>query len=359
MKTSFVSNLSSQLTLQRAITQAQKELQQRTAEASGDGRHWDVGVVLGAKTSRSLNMHRDLDRLTSLLSTNSLTETRLGASQAALDLMAGSAENVMSKLTLFKDSPAADDRNKMKDELKNALQVFTGAANTTQSGEYVFAGVNSDVEPFKDYLAAGSPAKVAFDTAFNDFMTSNGFTNDGTATGTPDPSKITPEAMQDFLTDLEASFNDDDYWKANWSNASDETMVSRISTGEQVQSSTTVNTEGVRKFAFGAVVAYELLALDLGTDTRNATFDVAYNSIANSVTGVNGEKTKLGISQERIKKANDSLNAQKDILTTVIVSLERVDLTEVSAQVKTLESQLELAFTLTARMQSLSLLNYL
>ena len=84
MKASFVSNISLQNSMRLTVSKAQKEMVQ-LQEETVTGRHADVGATLGAKTSRTLNLHRDLQRMESLKSTNALTTQRLAASQQALD----------------------------------------------------------------------------------------------------------------------------------------------------------------------------------------------------------------------------------------------------------------------------------
>ncbi|MGQ3278203.1 MAG: flagellin, partial [Shinella sp.] len=56
---------------------------------------------------------------------------------------------------------------------------------------------------------------------------------------------------------------------------------------------------------------------------------------------------------------NTSLGAQITILSNSIKDMEGIDTYEAATRVTTLESQLSLAYTLTSRIQNLSLLNYL
>jgi len=126
-----------------------------------------------------------------------------------------------------------------------------------------------------------------------------------------------------------------------------------------VQSSTNANVDGMRKFALGAVIGYELLSLGLSDETRKTVSDSALAYIGEGITGVDAERTTLGISQARVKQANTSLEAQKTILTTGIRDLESVDTYEAATRLNTLETQLSLAYTLTSKLQSMSLLNYL
>lgn len=352
MKASFVSNISLQNAMRLTVSKAQKEMVQ-LQEETVTGRHADVGATLGAKTSRTLNLHRDLQRMESLKSTNALTTQRLAASQQALGQMSEAANGAMEVLIALSGITSADQLQLAQKNIGNSLATFTAAANTSFSGEYLFAGINSDVTPFKDYFQETPPsdAKVAFDTAFAAHF---GFTQTDPAVDT-----ITPADMQSFISGLETSFLDDTYWQANWSNASDENMQSRVSTAETVQSSTNTNTQGMRRMALGMVLGQELLALGVTEETRKVVSDAAIDNMGRSISGIDGERSKLGISESRVTQANVSLNAQITILSNSIKDMEGIDTYEAATRVTTLESQLSLAYKLTSRIQNLSLLNYL
>lgn len=351
MKASFVSNMSLQNAMRLTVSKAQKEMVQ-LQEETVTGRHADVGATLGAKTARTLNLHRDLQRMESLKSTNALTTQRLAASQEALGKMSEAANGAMEVLIALSGITTADQLDLAQKNMGNALSTFTAAANTSLSGEYLFAGINSDVIPFKDYFE-GSPAsdaKTAFDNAF--------FVHFGFTQTDPGVADITPDDMKAFIDDLETSFMGPD-WQTNWSTASDENMQSRVSAAETVQSSTNTNTEGMRYMALGLVLGQELLALGTTEQTRKTVSDAAINYMGRAVSGVDSERSKLGISESRVTQANVSLNAQITILGTSIKDMEGIDTYEAATRVTTLELQLSLAYTLTSRIQNLSLLNYL
>ncbi|MBD9373845.1 flagellar hook-associated family protein [Rhizobium sp. ARZ01] len=358
MKTSFVSNLTMQSTMLRTIAEAQTEIMQKQKETV-TGRHADIGAVLGAKTARTLNMHRDMQRLESLLSTNSLTKQRLAASQEALGQISKAADSIQEALITFSGSEAQDHLNRAKTTLGDALSLFTNAANASFAGEYLFAGIDSDVQPVNSYV--GSTAQSKFNTAFSRFF--------GFSQSDPQAKDITPAQMNQFIDELEAyhmtgsgalmgppltGVGYDD-----WSNASSQNMTSRISNSEVIQSSTNANVDGMRNFALGAMIGYEMINLGLSAETRNAVSARSREYTGSAITGINAERTTLGVSEARIKQADISLKAQSSILNASIGSLEKVDTNETSTRVLTLKSQLELAYTLTGQLQKMSLLNYL
>lgn len=203
MKTSFVSNLAVQNAMRLTIQQGQAELLKLQTEVT-TGRHADVGLALGSSAARSVSLQRELARLGTLVDTNSVVTQRLAASQSALSAMAEAAQQVRNTLVTFKGNDAADQLAIQKTEIQSAMSAFSSAANLSFNGEFLFAGINTDVRPLEDYNAA---AKSTFDTALATYMSANGITS---------MSDFTKAQMEDFITNtLEPLY--DTEWAADWS----------------------------------------------------------------------------------------------------------------------------------------------
>lgn len=346
MKTSFVSTQAMQSALRLQIQTAQAALVKSQTEAS-TGIHADIGLALGASTASALDLTGEVARMQALIDTNALVATRLSSSQDALSQMSGSAQKTLAALMTSTSTEDPTQLAMARTEISNAFQSFTGSANLVASGEYIFGGINTSQKPLNDYLAAGSAAKAAFDTAY------------ATRFGATNPADIQPADMQQFLdVDFPALF-DDANWKANWSNASDKPMTSRIKSNEVVTSSTTANVDGVRKFAMAAVIGIELLGKGFSSQVRELVNTRATSYAGQAITGIDGARSNLGVAEARVSKAVDSLHSQTDILSTQINNLEGVDPYEAATRVNTLTTQLETSYALTARIQQLSLVNYL
>jgi flagellar hook-associated protein 3 FlgL len=224
--------------------------------------------------------------------------------------------------------------------------------NTTFNGASLFAGINADVKPITDYnqqppAANAQAVASAFATAF------------GVPQSDPAVSSISAANMQAFLDGPFAGLFDPAAWSGTWSSASDQNVRSRISTSELIETSVNANDAAFRKLAS----AYTMLA-DLGTDKLNqnayqAVVDTAVRAVSEAVQGITELQAGLGTAQERVKNANDRMSIQIDIMTNHIGVLEGVDPYEASNRVAGLLTQVETAYAMTARIQRLSLLNYL
>ncbi|HEV7437424.1 MAG TPA: flagellar hook-associated family protein [Pseudorhizobium sp.] len=363
MKTSFISSLSVQTTMRYAVAKAQKDMVAAQQEVT-TGRHADVGVALGATTARSLDLTRDVLRIKSMLTTNSLATQRLESSEEALSKMSDRSQDVMNALITLGDSKDATMLATFQTSIQTALETVVGFANTSVNGEYLFAGINSDVKPLEDVSDANSAARQALDRELDIFL----------AAQVPPVTKDQMTAAQStaFLTKMENIFAGTealtpvppavagaDFWSTFVSNASDTSMKSRVSQSEVLDTSTSANTKGMRDFMFTAFVSEMFINTATSDEGRREAAARAMSYIGSAKLGIDQERTRLGLSAERVKKADETLQAQKNIIETHLNDLESVDAYEASTRVKGLEALIETAYTLTSRLQQLSLVNFL
>ncbi|MBL0370695.1 flagellar hook-associated family protein [Rhizobium sp. KVB221] len=345
MKTSFISNLSVQSAMRSTINQIQGELIDAQREVVS-GRHSNLGEVLGATTSRSLNLHRDLSMMNNLLSTNSVVTQRLSSTQMAMETISNAAQTGLNTFVALAGSTDSTQLGTAVQTLTDVMDQFTTAANTSVNGEYVLAGINTDVKPVANFLKDEGGLR----TDIQGWIASLG-------------SPIAAADMETFLTTvIEPMFLDPsspDYKWATWSSASDTPVTSRISKTEVVQTSTTTNADGFRYLAMASVVGIELLNQEMSVETRRVVSDWAIGKMGQAINGVNAERSQLGLSENRVAIANETLQAQIDIIKLNLDDLEGVDVYAASTRITALTNQMEISYNLTARISQLSLVNEL
>lgn len=335
-------NRNTVLKLQNRLITAQQEL--------ASGRLADVGVSLGGRTGETVSLRQQYARFTTLVETNSTVTTRLDVTQATLQSFSDTAQEFISTLLASRDTDNGPTVSQ-GDAQANLVALMDGL-NSTLGGQYLFGGINTDTQPITDYYATPTPANRqavidAFTTAF------------GTPPSDPDNNGISAAAMQTFLDGPYANLFEEPSWSADWSAASSANLTSRISTFEELETSTNAAEDGYRKLA----KAYTMIA-DLGVGTLNKD---AFGALVDSAVKIAGEaiqdivavQAKLGTASARIVASNDRMSAQLNIMNTQIDNLETVDPFEASTRVTTLLTQLETAYSLTARVQRLTILNYL
>jgi flagellar hook-associated protein 3 FlgL len=330
------------LKLQNQLVTAQQEV--------ATGRHADIGVTLGGRTSDTVSLRQEFSRLTTLVATNSTVKTRLDFTQTTLQSFSTAAGQFGSTLIASRDTdigPAV-----AQGEAQANLVTLMDGLNSTLGGEYVFGGINTTQQPITNYYATPTPANRqavidAFTTAF------------GVPPGDPAAAGISKAAMQSFLDGPFSDLFEEPAWSADWSSASDQNLQSRISTTEQVESSTNANQIAYRKLAKAYVMVADLGVQALNKETYTAIVDSAMTISGQTIQDLAKVQAKLGTSAARVSDANDRMTTQQSIMTSEINNLESVDPFEAAIRVNTLVTQLQTAFALTARVQNLTILNFL
>jgi flagellar hook-associated protein 3 FlgL len=346
MKTSFVSSLAVSTALRYSMGRMQAELVKAQKEVV-TGRVADSGLALGVRTGHSVSLARDIQRLSGVIDSNALVSARLSASQGALGQLSSLAESFRSTLTA--SFSGGTDPAIARTAAAETLETMTSLVNSSLNGEYLFAGTNTDVRPINPY--AGSPAKTAFDNAF---LTYFGFTQ-----ADPAAASITAAQVEDFLdTAVQPQFLTGD-WQNNWSNATDEQITSRIALNETAATSVGANNTGMRKLAMASVAVQEMLRGPLAGGAQRDLMERMTILVTEAIDEIDGMRAQLGLVEGRVSAANERLEMQVDLFTRNVHDLEGVDPYEASTKLSSLLAQIETSYSLTARIQQLSLLRYL
>ena len=343
------SSLSISETLRSSVQRLQSELTKKQTELAS-GKLADTGLVLGNRTGQINAVQQQQDRLKTYSDTNALAGTRLEASQTALDSISTTAQGFLGNL--IAGQGANVDPKLVGAQAAAALQSLIPTLNTSVNGEYIFAGIKTDVKPIADY--PGSPAgaaKTAVDTAFQ--------TAFGVLPSDPAASSITPAALSSFLDTQFASLFDATSFRGTFSTASDTPVQSAISSSQTVETSTSANAPAFRKLFQVYTLVSELSTGNLSADAYAVVISKATKSAGETVPAVASVQSALGVSQAAITSTGKRLSLQQDILTKSLGALQDVDPYETNTRINALTTQIEASYSLTSRLQQLSLLKYL
>jgi flagellar hook-associated protein 3 FlgL len=347
MSANYISTLMLSSSLRYSITNNQSALSKASTEAT-TGRFADVGLELGATTGGDLTLRADMSFADQLVDTNGLVAGRLDVTQNRITQLGSTATDFLKDLIAARSTDGGG-RIVMPPASSN-LQDLIGALNVSYNGSYLFSGINTQNTPITAYTA-GSASKNQVDA---DFLSTFGFSQSSASV-----SSITPAQMQSFLnTTFDAEFASP-AWNTNWSTATDQTMQSRISTTEVVDTSVSANQTGFRKLAEAYTMMSDLGNVNLNQTTFQTVVDKAIGLVGSAITDLATLGGNVGVVQQRLTTATDKLNAQKDILNNQIVDMEKVDPAEASVRVNTLQTQIQTALALTSQLQKISLINYL
>lgn len=349
MNVSRVSTLAMFQTLRTTQARGQAELSRLQTEVT-TGRHADVNLALGGQAGAPVALRVEQDRLSGIISSNALVTKRLDMTQQTLEQVTSGAQRASASLTTALASGGT--AGVAIANVQGVFEEFTSLMNQSSSGQYLFAGINTDVQPFDDFFASPSSTSASAVTAA--FTSAFGFAPDDPAVST-----ITPAAMEAFLDGAFAQiFEDDAQWQASWSSASDRNIRSRISPHVNAETSLNANEPAVRNVTAAYAMVAGLGGQALSGDTLHLVMSKALSKLSQGVSGVNDLRGQLGLVQESVSLHSQALEARMEINAGYLAAIEGVDRFEAASRLSEITAQIETTYAMTGRLQSLSLLNY-
>jgi flagellar hook-associated protein 3 FlgL len=134
---------------------------------------------------------------------------------------------------------------------------------------------------------------------------------------------------------------------------------SRISRTETADTSVTANDPTFRQLTQAYAMVAGLGFANLNSAAQQVIVKQATTLMGNGIGGLTKVQSFLGVTQQRVSDSNDQIDTQVDFLNKSIDSLESVDPTEVTTQISDLTTQLEAAYSVTNRLNNLSIMDYL
>jgi flagellar hook-associated protein 3 FlgL len=341
MSANFVSTQYLANSLVLPVQQAQAQLMTAIEEVS-TGQYADIGLQLGDQSGYELSLREQVQQLQALTAGNSIIATNLSTAQDALTSISTSAQTTIQGLAIWMAS--ANSGAQLQTMGQTALQELTSSTNATSGEVYVFGGTNSGEAPLADtFPSSMSTAAVqAFETAF------------GVAPTDAAAADVTVSQMQNFLSS--ASFAS---LFSNWSSASTENTSQEIAPGQMVTTSTNANTSAFQTLG----EAYTMLAAfggsSLSASAQQAVASAATSLISEGQSALTDTQATLGATQSQVTDANSAMSSQLTLIQTQAGNLDNVDQTATAAKITALTNQIQMAYELTSRLQTLNLAQYL
>ncbi len=345
-----ISSLSLSAPMRQSVQRLQNQLAQVQAEISS-GAPADLGLTLGASTGTVLSLESETDQLDGYAASNDVASTRLGATDTALASLLSTARGVSADLV--STASTGGSTATLQATAQAALQSLSADLNTSVGGQYVFGGINTTQAPSSDYTASStSAAKGAVDAAFQSAF-GTGQTGSGAAT----------VSAADLTTFLDSSafagiFSGDGAGTSRTASAT--TLRTAISPSQTIATSVSARSSAFDELSQGYAILHEFSGgSTLSSDAQAAAVSRATTLINAGIADLTNVQSGVGIAQAAISDANTQTSAQATLLKGSIGDMTSVDTYALSSQVTTLQNQLEASYSLTSRLQQLSLVNYL
>lgn len=329
----------------------EKQVALRTAQVEvATGRKEDIGLSLGVFSSSVVSINSQIKMIDQMKVTNSLLGNRLSAMQTSMSSIIDSANGFVGQLTAELE---ADVNPALLKTIGNgALGHITSSMNVTFKGEFIFSGVNTDAAALVDYNGAdGAAAKTAVQTAFQATF--------GFLPGDPAAENITPAAFEAFVDGPFGDLFNDTNWQTLWTGASDRGMRTKISARELVETPTTADASAFRQVVAASVLISEFSEAGLNPSTTDKMVEIGIAKMMDAIAATGAEQSKLGVVENRIANADERMELQKNIYSNQMADITEVDAYEAALRLNEIANSLESSYAATARIQGLSLLNFL
>ncbi len=348
----YISSQALTASSRQAVLQAQSQLA-RVQKQLSSGTLADVGLGLGSSSGQYVGLTNQQNQLQAITDDNSLAATRLASTATALTSLQTTASSFLSSLTAAASSGGIS--NTVQSTATGNLGALISTLNTSVAGQFIFGGINSGTAPMADYASTpASASKTAVDAAFSATF--------GTTQTSASASSISGAAMTSFLNTTFASLFGGASFTSTWSSASDQPITSQISTSQTAATSISANTGAMQKLAQAYTMVSEFGGQNFGTAAGQAVIASATQLVSGAISDLTNLQAGVGIVQSSITNANASMAAQISVLSTQSDSMAGLSSTQtldLTSQVSTLQTQIEASFEVTAKLQQMSLVNYM
>lgn len=351
-----VSTLTSSLRMADYLTRYRADVD-RLAIESTSGKHADMGMVLGGQTGNALSFRSEFSVLNAQLDTNKQLIARLDVTNAALNNIEESATKFRSDLIALRSTK--DTLSRVYQLAETELDKLSTSLNSNVSGVFVFGGINTGKPPVKEFDdgTATSPKQRIEDAFLARFGAP--YTPPVASMDDPNIASIPKADLEDFLDNQFAAEFSDASWKANWSAATDETMTSTIDKDVTVSGSATANEDAYRSLAQGLAMVAVFGKLPLSADVSTMLIDKAVDKINIGIGETIRVNAQNGATKTSVERSNLTIETRKNVLNLRVNDLENVDKERAAVELNNAKTQLEVTYSVTAKIQNLNILKYL
>ena len=332
----------------------------RVADATQEistGYRKNVYDDLGARAAQTLDFRNRMDRTEDFVTLNAVLAGKLEMMEDALTGVRDSVQEFLNVAVGSATSPNQLARE-LQNQAKATLNFVMAGLNAAYGGEYLFAGVATDVKPLQDVWTVNP----ATGNAPMDVVT--GITGAGPVSAADAAGRIAAldavfaSAAADPLTDFEATFyNGTDALTAGVPNPR---ATAQIDDETRMDYGMQANDPAMRDVLKGLMMFAATDVTQIADPAAYAAWaGAAVEAIASGLQGLDEARVAVGSDRKLIETTMARQSARMDIYNMRIVTLETADPYETAARLQAFQVQLEATYAATARVGRMSFLSYL
>lgn len=350
------STLQASITSRLRVADVTSRLDVATHELS-TGLYKDTYKELGMRSGQVTELRGLVDRTNSFAINNSVLAGKLETQESALTQIRNSVQEFLD-LSIRAQSTTDQIGPQLQELARNALQVITSAGNTSYGGEFLFAGVHTDTRPLQNM----STVNLNTGLSPNDVM--NAIT--GGVILSPGDAATKISAIDDAFsgTSVTPSHNfEETFYNGTpqlTAGLPSPRVTARIGDGEILSYGAQMNDPAMREAIKGLSM---FAALDVSVISDPSAYKDwvthANTALSNGIFGIDKMRVSIGIDRGTLDQKINTQRDLSDVYNNRIMSMEGVDPYEAATRVESLRTQVQSTYAVTARLNSLSFLNYM
>jgi flagellar hook-associated protein 3 FlgL len=346
---STISTLGQHLRLQARVQATRVELDRLTEEVAS-GTHADYFEGLGTQSGRGLAMRSAYQQVTFYQDATAVVASQLDGQQQAIGRVKDVAQLMRDQMLSVQSTLDENGMRTVSDNAASYLIEARGALNQTYAGQHLFSGPATGTAPLRSPEAENEEgnslsAVIAAVKEKHDLKSTDG--------------------MQSFLDEVHQVFagtHENEGWsfaKLAYAGSTKGAMSGIIDSGLEVSTDVRATDPAFAAVFEGLTVAASVAAEEATVDSYKLLAGVLGERLTAGVADTLDLAASVGSRQALVKETKERHDQMAGFLGTGLSELESIDDYAASARLSELQTQLETAYAVTARLSRLSLVSFL
>ena len=347
----YISTLASHLQLNSSIRSLQSQLMDAQKEIS-TGRKADLVAALRDRAAEDVDLRNALADANEYKGTTDIVASRMDSMQAALSGVHDIAEQMRNTALTSRDSVS---RHYLQQAAATALDRINSFLNGEVGDRTLFSGNQTNVSPMQGANTVNGATGVSPQQAVNQVIANLGpITDAASALAVANG----PDGVSSIFNDTNSNPNLR-YTPTFYNGGTTGTVSARLDRGSQIDYGVRADDPAFRELQQGLYMLSSVPSGSIPDDAYAAWQDEAIKHISAGFQGTIDVSAELGYKQSVVADASTRHDATIAQLNNQVANLEAADPYETSLRLSQLQTQLEATFSITARMNDLTLTKFL
>lgn len=347
-------NLFNRRTVELATANLQKSAQEMTT-----GRKVDVYSDLGPMAAVTLSLRTTELQTRAYLTSNGVLSSKIEAMLTAIDSVRETVSGIFQNVSVNSSRRTAESAT-LQLEAQNALKTIISTMNLSYNGDFLFSGVSSEKTALQSWEGTNSNTTYSPKAVLQSIVGSGPTNASDAASMIADIDSVYSSSYgADPNMNFEATFYNGKA-ELDGSGNANVRVSARIESNRVLDYGVQANDEAFKDLQKGLAMLASVDVSKLQDDgAYKAWMQGAANALSSGISKALTTSTRMGfylqiIEDTKIRQADLSF-----IYRTRINDFESVDPYEAATRVKSLETQLQASYSISARLSKLTILNYL